>query len=96
MLAAYTITIHVPAVSIMISAPMSVRWVWGRLLLVFDGGLKPRIILSINRVGDGYLGGRNVDAAKMTRRNFPERSRIRLKQKKSVFSTFQCDGRWLG
>ena len=45
MLAAYTITIHVPAVSIMISAPRSVRWVWGRLLLVFDGGLKPRIIL---------------------------------------------------
>ena len=73
MLAAYTITIHVPAVSIMISAPMSVRWVWGRLLLIFDGGLKPRIILSINRVGDGYLGGRNVDAAKMTETQFPRK-----------------------
>ena len=102
MLAAYIITIHVPAVSIMISALMVIeRWVRGRLLLVFGGGLRPRMILFINLgiigMTVGVLGTVMWEAEMLMRprwrRNFPGMSRIRLKPKRG-FSTLQCGGMW--
>ena len=96
MLAAYIITIHVPAVSIMISALMVIeRWVRGRLLLVFGGGLRPRMILFINLgiigMTVGVLGTVMWEAEMLMRprwlrRNFPGMSRIRLKPKKGLYS----------